>query len=345
LSRFALLLLPSANRVYAEASVRLSQAELNVLNQTVLGRRLTEVGTTVIGGVPYVSFAADEIGDRDARYLSNLSACYALFEIVREDSLRPIAVQRLDRFDDDLITVQKYPGKTNEQFTKLLLNVTLFSSRYGAEMLDRKFVVMDPLCGRGTTLNQALMYGFDASGLDIDQKDFDSYATFIQTYLKRKRLKHQAQVAPVRKNGRVVARRFEVTLAESKESYKAGETVHLSVVNADTTKALEFFPAGKADILVADAPYGVQHASRTSHRGDARSPLELLSAAAPTWARLLRSGGALGIAWNIHVARRDEAAAMLERAGLHVLNEGPYLEFQHWVEQAITRDILVAVKP
>ncbi len=345
MSRFAMLILPSANRVYADASVRLSQAELKVLGESVLGNRLSDIGTTSIGGVSYVSFSAEDIGERDACYLSNLSSCYALFELSEDDSLRPVLVQRLDRFDDDLITVQKYSGKTNEQFTKLLLNVTLFSSRFGPEMLDRRFLVMDPLCGRGTTLNQALMYGFDASGIEVDQKDFDSYSTFVQTYLKRKRLKHHAQVAPVRRSGRVVARRFEVTLAESKERYKAGDTLRLTVVNADTTKALEFLPAGKADVLVADAPYGVKHSSRTPRHGDARSPLELLTTAVPIWVRLLRSGGAIGIAWNTHVARRADAAAILESAGLRVLNEGPYLEFEHWVEQAITRDVLVAVKP
>ena len=38
----------------------------------------------------------------------------------------------LARLDDDLITIPKYPGKTNEQFTKLLLNVTVLSSASAA---------------------------------------------------------------------------------------------------------------------------------------------------------------------------------------------------------------------
>ena len=37
---------------------------------------------------------------------------------------------REDRFDDDLLTIPKYPGKTNEQFTRLLLNVTLASTAF-----------------------------------------------------------------------------------------------------------------------------------------------------------------------------------------------------------------------
>ena len=42
-------------------------------------------------------------------------------------------------------------------------------------MLTGRLTVFDPLCGRGTTLNQALMYGYDAAGLDVDGKDFEAY--------------------------------------------------------------------------------------------------------------------------------------------------------------------------
>jgi hypothetical protein len=62
---YALLILPSANRANAEASVALTQAELEVFNRSVLGARLSDVSATTIGGVPYVTFAADRI-DRPA---------------------------------------------------------------------------------------------------------------------------------------------------------------------------------------------------------------------------------------------------------------------------------------
>ena len=63
-----------------------------------------------------------------------------------------------------------------------------------------------------------------------------------------------------------------------------------------------------------------------------------------TWAPLLRPGGAIGIAWNTVVAKRADAAAILSAAGLEVLDDGPYARFSHRVDQAITRDILVARK-
>jgi hypothetical protein len=63
------------------------------------------------------------------------------------------------------------------------------------------------------------------------------------------------------------------------------------------------------------------------------------------WARLLRNGGALGIAWNTLVAPRDQAAQILASAGLETMDTGPYLAFRHRVDQAIMRDILVARSP
>ena len=341
MARYALLVLPSTNRVYAEASVRLTIAEIDVFNRSVLGGRLSEIEETTIAGVRYVTFTADEVDDRDAAFLANMSSGYALFRLVDGHLLEPVELRSLDRFDDDLITIQKYQGKTNEQFTKLLLNVTLLASAFAGDMLTRKFRVIDPLCGRGTTLNQCLMYGFDAAGMDLDQKDFEAYASFIQTWLKRKRLKHSADVTRVRRERQVVARRLHVDLGVTKESYKAGDNLELTYVNADTTKVLEFFRRGTFDLVVADAPYGVQHGSRTAERGLHRSPLDLLAAAAPVWAELLRPGGALGISWNTNVARRADAAAVLADAGLEPVDSGPYLGFSHRVDQAIVRDILV----
>ena len=342
---FALLIQPSANGVYAEASAGLTRAELEVLSRSVLDGRLGGISEQVIGGVPYVTFAADEFGAGDAAFLANLSSGYALFQVER-DLLRPVELRRMDRFDSDLITIGKYPGKTNEQFTKLLLNVTALSSRFAPDMLTRRLAVIDPLCGRGTALNQALTYGYDAAGLNTDQKDFDAYSAFIRAWLQRKRVKHHLTYnGPVRRTGKVAARRLTIDLAATKDEYKAGENQRLDVVCADTTKIAEFFRPGAFDVMVTDAPSGVQHGSRTTVKGPTRNPLDLLAAAIDGWVAMLRSGGALGMSWNTLVASRDEAARILARAGLEIFADGPYRQFLHRVDQAVTRDVLIALKP
>jgi Putative RNA methylase family UPF0020 len=338
--RYGLLISPSANRVYAESSVALTQAELGLFGRAGLDDRIGDIELTTLGGVPYVTFAADGLTERHLAYLSNLSSAYALFQL-EGDLLRPVGLRRLDRFDDDLVSIPKYAGKTNEQFTKLLLNVTVLSSAFAGDLVDRKLRVLDPLCGRGTTLNQALMYGFDAAGIDRDQQDFEAYSAYLSTYLKRKRIKHKIETAPVRRNRQLVARRLHATLAADREDYKAGDTQEVEVINADTTRAREFFRAGSFDVLVADAPYGVQHGSRTT-AGLIRSPLDLLEAAAPVWLELLRPGGALGIAWNTVVAKRADAAAVLGGVGLEPLETDG---FRHRVDQSIVRDIIVARRP
>jgi SAM-dependent methyltransferase len=339
-----MLLLPSANRVYTSALPDLARAELEVFSESVLGDAVSDAGITHWGGVPYLEFTSASLSTQATAFLANLSACYALFEAAG-DVLRPVELRRLDRYDDDLITIQKYPGKTNEQFTKLLLNVTLMASAFAPELAARRLTVLDPLCGRGTTLNQALMYGYDAAGIDSDQRDFDAYSTFIRTWLKRKRIKHHVEFdSQVRREGRVIGRRLQLSLAASKEDHKAGLDQRLDVVCADTTRAAEFFRPGSVDLVVADAPYGVQHGSRTAV-GLARRPQDLLIAATPVWARLLRPGGAVGIAWNTLVAPRTEAAAILAAAGLVPIEHGPFLKFRHRVDQAIVRDVLVARKP
>jgi hypothetical protein len=186
-----------------------------------------------------------------------------------------------------------------------------------------------------------LTYGYDAAGVDLDAKDFEAYAGFLRTYLTRKKIKHRLTEIPVRRERRLVARRLTGHIGSGSGS---GEALNLDVVNADTVAAGDFFRPGTFDALVADAPYGVQHGSRTAASGLRRGPLDLLRAAAPQWTRLLRPGGALGISWNTTVARREDAASVLDEAGLRVLDDGPYAQFRHRVDQAITRDILIGVR-
>ena len=81
MARYALLIQPSANRVYSGTSVALTQAELQVFSQSVLDGRLSELSDATIGGVRYVTFAADGLGAADVAFLANLSSAYALFEV------------------------------------------------------------------------------------------------------------------------------------------------------------------------------------------------------------------------------------------------------------------------
>ena len=353
MSRYALLLAPSANRVYADQAARLATAELAAFASFLsagpspdaadrpAGANISEISVMALGGVDYLAFSG-ALGERDISYLSNLSSGYALFERVEDELLRPLTLRPLGRYDSDLITIPKYAGKTNEHFTKLVLNLTLLASSSAGRMLDGHLTVLDPLCGRGTTLNQALMYGYDGIGVEIDGKDVEAYKLFLQTWLKRKRLKHTADLVPVRRQGRRAARRLEVTMAASKDDHKAGAVQRLIVLHADTTQLDGLLRRDVADVLVTDLPYGVAHGSYDDGGGLSRSPLDLLERAVPHWLPLLRPGGALGLSWNTKVARRELAEDILLANGLELV---AYEPLEHRVDQGIERDVLVARKP
>jgi hypothetical protein len=318
--------------VYARSAPALTQAELAAFSLGAMNGKLGRAEPENLGGRPYLVFETEAaLDDQDLALLGNLSSGFALFELLDGDLLRPLETLPLDRFDDDLISIPKYAGKTNEHFTHLLLNVTALASAWGAQLATKRFTVLDPVAGRGTTLNQALMYGWDALGIELDGKDVEAYAAFLKTYLRQKRIKHRAEINPLRREGRRLGRRFDVDFTATGQS--------LSVFEADTTEARSLLKRQSADLLVADLPYGVVHGSRT--RGKlARGPLELLADALPGWTELLRPGGAVGLSWNTHVAPREHALELLVEHGLEPLE--PTLGFEHRVDQAITRDILLA---
>ena len=343
MSRYALLVSPSANRVYARATADLTVAELGVLGETVLAGRLGDARAEQIAGVDYVTFDGD-LDDPALALLATVSTSLALFERSVDDAFRPVTLHRLDCLDDDLLTILKYAGKTNELFTKLLLNVTVLASQIAARMTTHRLRVLDPLCGRGTTLNQVLMYGWHASGVDRDAQDFDAYAAFLPRWLREKRLKHTATTARLRRDGRSLGRRLDVELATSKEAWAAGDTITLASALADTRATAEIFRSASVDAIVTDAPYGVQHGSRGGDGDLQRRPLELLTEALPAWVQVLRPGGAVGIAVNTRTCPRDQALELLADVGLEPRDTPPYQGFAHRVDQAIQRDVVVATK-
>ncbi len=328
MTSYLLLLAPAANRVYAGEAPTLAAAELAVTTGV-------EVEPVTIAGIDYLRF---EAGDEALATVAAQSARLALFEEAG-GLLRPVELPRTDVLDDDLVTIPKYPGKTNEQFTRLLLNVTL-------AQVDRpagRRAVLDPLAGRGTTLTTAWLAGHDAAGVEGDEKAMEAFAAFLKTWLRRKRLKHKADITPVRREGRSLGRRFDA------EVVAEGQTLTLGMFTGDTRDSAALWGKRRFDAVVTDAPYGVVHGATTDVRGVSgrrdRSAAGLLREAVPVWAGQLKAGGALGLSWNTLGLPREDLLTVLAGAGLTPLDEGPWRRFAHRVDSSVHRDLVVAVKP
>jgi hypothetical protein len=324
---------PSANRVYARDTARLGLAELGLLEGRLSGS-LGARSVRELGGVEYL-WIEDPSGlsEEDYLVLSNLSCTYALFASEGDEALRPLPVTPLAFFDSDLVSIQRYAGKTNEQFTHLLVNVALAVSQAAAERSaqGRPVRLLDPLAGRGTTLNRGLMYGFDVTGIEIDGGDVEAYKGFLTTYLRDHGRRHRLEESTVKKGPLAGTRRWSVVL-------EGGQRIEM--VKGDTLLADELFAARRFDVLVADLPYGVQHGASAAGRW-ARSPEELLSEAIPRWAKLLRAGAGLALSWNLRTAGRERILDLLSSAGFEVLATE---DFDHRVDRSVTRAVAVARK-
>jgi len=331
-----ILLAPSANRVYASEADRLVAAELKIMLGPDVQPAIEPIS---LAGIRYLALATETLDDRVCQALGRLSGCYAAFR--REhDRLQPIEVRPPDLFDADLVTIPKYPGKTNEQFTRLLINITLSSMSREA---SRPISILDPMCGRGTTLSTAMMLGCNASGVEVDTKAVDAYAAYLRTYWRRKGLKHTLQVSPVRREGKIMGKRLEAEVTPAGRE----RPLVLTVFAGDTRQSAALFGKRRFDAVVVDAPYGVVHGStevRSASGKRDRSAAHLISEALPVWAGQLKTGGALGLSWNTIGLRRERLLEHIAAAGLEPLDFGPYRDFEHRVDSSIRRDVIVAIK-
>lgn len=345
--RYVILLSPSANRVYRQATAALAAAEL-----AVTAPFATAITPTRVGTADALQFDADEL---DELAIAAQSSHLVTFECLGE-LLRPVPIPDLATFDDDLVTIPKYQGKTNEAFTRLLLHLTL-----SQVLRPGPLEVLDPLAGRGTTLLTAWRAGHHGFGVEADDKAFEALAAYLKTYLRAKRLKHSAQVTPVRREGRQVGRRFdaEVRLGEATHDRPARPglpTLQMTVFTGDTRESAALYGRKRFDAIVTDAPYGVVHGAEqlrsagqprsvSQRRGQRdRTPGALLAEAIPVWRSQLKTGGALGISWNTRSLPRAELIQMLVDAGLQPFDAGPWLDFEHQVDASITRDLAVAIR-
>ena len=346
--RYAVLPAPSANRVYAAAALGLAEVELAFLDRYAFGGLLEGIAVEQRGGVPYLGFGSGEpLADEEVRAVGALSSAHAVFEVeggAAGELLRPVrAGGALHRFDDDLLTIPRYAGRTNEQFTALLVTLATVAGHGMAALGSTRLRVLDPVCGRGTTVNQAVMCGHDAAGVDLDGRDVEAWATFFATWLKDKRLKHQVERHHLRRStatgGGV---RIEVSLWEDKAAQHAGDGQKVVMIADDTRTTAAHLGARSVDAIAADLPYGVAHGSRSGDRL-ARRPGDLVAEALPVWRDVLRPGAAMALAWNVRTMPLEAMAEAVAEAGLEQV-EVPG-SFLHRVDRTITRDVMIARRP
>ena len=99
----------------------------------------------------------------------------------------------------------------------------------------------------------------------------------------------------------------------------------MTVFSGDTRQSAALYGKRRFDAVIADAPYGVVHGSRTDVRGATgkrdRSVAGLIGEALHVWAGQLKAGGALGLSWNTHGLARERLIELAADAGLDPLDD------------------------
>jgi len=345
---YAILQHPGHNRVYYQSSGPLALAELSL----TANRLETPASPPEIqewGGIRYLSLETERpLSEADLTLLSRLSFVFGMFEAEGEEEslrLKPLIRKPFTYVDSKIGSLLKYPGKTHELFTRMMLNVALLSSDFSAQ---QKIQLLDPVSGRGTTLFEGLIYGFEGVGIEIEGKHVHEAAIFFRKYLEHERYKHNASRRPIsgkNKSEAIYVDQFE--FARNKQEFKAedGRKI-LAFVHGYSQDAHKYFKKNRFHLIVGDLPYGIAHANSGTRRGSSysRNPVELLESSLESWHTVLKPGGTLVLAWNAFLLSREKLADLFTQNGFQVLSDVPYDQFEHMVDKSIKRDVIVGKK-
>lgn len=336
--KYGILLWPHANARYQEAERPLSLAELRLL---MAGGLSEDPSFERHGGADFLCFdsglAQQDVTDRvrDHAHLLLLS------EMRPDGGFLPLCGPREAYLGADLPAIQKYKGKTNEVFTRFLINMAVYSGSFAGKA-DRRLRVFDPMCGRGTALFEAVNRGYDAVGSDMDKADIREAGAFFKKYLEYHKFKHQVRESSLTLPGKRQLPRRAFTFASSADAFKAGDARELSLILGDASDVARALPERHFHAIAADLPYGVQHASGVAGKPE---PLErMLARVLPQLRSSLMPGGAIALSFNVNTLGKQKVIEALRSAKFEPLEGPAYEGLAHWVEQAVTRDVAVGIR-
>jgi len=332
--KLALTITPQHSTQYSNMTAALAAPELLA---SPLGAVIHHIEPVRLAGQAHLLLDLEDTAVPDMLpVLSRLGATSATYEYFAQlgglegPLLRPLEPRFTPFVPLEMAEVRRYKGKTNEIFTRVLLNIAIFAGAYSGQFTER-LRVLDPLAGGGTTLFLALAAGYDAFGIEHARQDVETTAVFIKQYLNNERISYKE----LDERGRRAGRRYQFEVGPK------GATRLLVLAHGETYQAglhMQEVPGGPhMHVIVGDLPYGIQHFGEIA---------ELLHKALPAWENLLLPGGTLALAWN---ATRVERSALVElveqQTRLKARDDPPYTQFAHTVDRVIKkRDILVAVK-
>lgn len=315
MKNLALLISPLAKNAYFNDYIDVCKMEL----AGCIGEQEVEYQAVAAMGFFNILAADEQLSE-----LAKLSFVYGIFERVG-DQLTPLLIDTGFDLHENFVTGAKFKGKTNEMLTQMLINVGLQHIDY-KDVADVK--LLDPMCGRATTLLWGMRYGMKCKGIEQDRKALDDIRQNVKKWCKVHRQKHkliEGHVSKAIKHGRGKFLDFSVNDAS------------MRVIHGDSVQAPALLKGEKFHLVVSDLPYGVQHFTTDK----TRNSLDVVADCAQGWIDSLKPGGALVLSFNRYIPKRDELIAVFTELGL----QASAFSAAHRMSESIVRDVIVLTKP
>ena len=311
MNNIAIQVSPEAKSAYFKQWLEVAQAEF----AQCIGP--AEVTVKHLGGL---TFFITDLTEAQQQTVCRLSFAQGLYQ-VRENWFKPIDLDPGFLLHEDFVFGNKYKGKTNERLTQLLLNIGL---SYTPVYQNQTPKLLDPMCGRGTTVFWALRYGINAFGLEQDSKALGDIRNHVKKWSKLNHQKHKIQEGNLGTGSKKQQAPFLEFQAEGHSARFA---------TGDSRRADEIFPSEKFDLIVSDVPYGVQHVSSEG----TRNPLYAIADSIPAWEKVIKQKGTIVLAFNSKHPRREQ---LIDAFAEHDFKAETF-SAAHRMSESLVRDIVV----
>jgi len=312
----ALLISPRVKSAYFNDYIKVVMAELS----WVLPERKIE--PVKIGEMEFLKLQCLE---EELPQLPRLSFVYGVFEYVNE-ILQPLDLSSDFFLHEDFVFGFKYKGKTNEILTQMLINVGLKSIQYSSL---ENVKLLDPMCGRATTLLWAMRYGIKAKGIEHDPKALADIKQNVKKISKIHRQKHDF------KDGFVGGKASKKQEGKFIDFY--AQSSSMRVISGDSKNTAKLLNTKeKFDLIVSDIPYGIHHFTTQN----TRNPLEAIKESIDSWKSVLKKEGSIVISFNNYLPKRKELIELFESFNMKALD----FNSAHRMSESIVRDIVIFKK-
>ena len=296
-----------------------------------------DVAVGSAGGADFLTFESRPLSGEELTWLSRHSAVVFMAE-KNGSLLRPLEHARADYLGEDLPEILKYKGKTSVSFIRMMINTALSLSPFS--MSGSPLTLLDPVCGKGTACFCALQAGMNAVGVDSDRNAVREAGEYFSRYLRYHLLKHSVRSFS-ETDGKNPVPVKEFTFSDTKEHYQRQDTRFLRLAAGDTAQAPAVCRRHPVHLVVADLPYGVQHAPRFG--GKTESFGALLSRSLPCWRKAMLPGGVAAVSFNTLTFPTRQVLDIAKASGFTPFEGSLFSGLRHEVEQAVVRDVVFMI--